>query len=442
MLIDITDKEYLTVRTNKSRRDEKVVDLTTAIVKAFGKRVLGKLSGGEVAAFLYLLTISICRGQLAREVTLKEFESGIRDDEDSDADIGTGKSRPTVRASLRSLCDSNLINIYRKPEHDGAENTSRIYEINFTAMLNGGEIERILRGKSAFLVARNLQVPENNFTPLHTSNIVTFMENNGDTSISFLAGSSLPDESHAKGVVAVPFVGKKKTTAPAPLGYASGAEAIAAVQARHRATQATRVAATASAAPSEIPRQDMQALFDKHSTALTIGYRLMVTQREYGFLKKRLKENPPKDFSDMVRWSLTYWGTLAAQQRVSVRKDLGRKVVRKSLPEAPHFSTFVYWYPYFLKSYQNHLSGQTLVEHAMAVADDKSERTIRALQARVQMAEKGTQILRRRLASRESPVATRPLPLPSQIPRKEDDLGPDEFPEWNDTNAAQVRKKA
>lgn len=431
MLVDVTDLEYLTVRRSKSHKDSRVIGLGAPVARALASRVLSLVSGSEAKVLMYLLGVTICRGQRAREVSIRELEHGIKDEDGGALDHGTGLAKNTLRTSLKSLCESGTINIYRKPEQDGAEIVARIYEIDFTRLLSVAEITTVLGENAMSEGSKTVVPPTKNCPPLHTS-----MKSKRDTSISILPASCLVRKSNAEQVGSMAFIGKQKKPVPVAPVYGSATEALQAVQGRARAVQATRVANAATIAPSSISRVDMQAVFDRHSTALSLGYRLMVTQREHGFLRKRLAENPPQDFSDFVRWSLTYWGTLSSQNRTATRKDLQVKVVRKSLPPAPHFNTFCYWYPYFLKSYQNFLTGRENVKDGELEDETEKDRVIKSLTRRVVEAERNTSVLRRRMGSaRDEQPATPAAPKPRPRTRVDADLlAPVEFQDWDANN--------
>ena len=428
MLRDITEAEYLSLRRDKSVKDSAVVGLGFPLMKAVACTSMHLLTSSEACALLYLFGATLCKGQLAREITIREFENGIQDDEDSALDCGTGMSRMTVKTALRGLCDKDFLHIHRK---SGSDTSPRIYEINFKLLLSDTEIATILAKKEAQLVAKSSTKGAKIYPPLHT-----YIKSKRDTSISFLPASSLDRKSNAEQVGSMAFIGKQKKPTPTPVVYGSATEALQAVQGRARAVQATRVASAATTAPSALSRLDMQAIFDKHGTALGLSYRLMVTQREHGFLRKRLVENPPKDFSDFVRWSLTYWGTLAAQNQVATRKDLQVRVIRKSLPPAPHFNTFCYWYPYFLKSYQNFAAGRDYVKDGERQGQTEQDRVIKSLERRVAEAERNTAVLRRRMGSSKEGIQTPPA-APTARPRTRTDadlLAPVEFKEWDSNN--------
>lgn len=424
MLRDVSHFEYVQLRRDKCRKEESVDLVAVSTLRTVVFTHLPSLKGSEVAVLFYLLGATVLRSQAAREIAIQEFCKGLQSIDGTRLDSGTGLSKPTVLSSLRSLCDRNFIHMYRLEERNGWEVSPRIYEINFKLLGAGG--------------VKNFDPPLKNFTPLHTSNVVTTCSGNRDTSISFLPGSSLARENQVQGVSGMAFVGKKKEAKPRPqLGYSSAAEAISTITAKHAKTREQRVASATSKAPSLLTKDEMQALFDKQGAGAGLTYRLMVTQREHGFLKKRLASNPPADFADFVRWCLTYWATIAKQNHVATRKDKDRLVIGKSMPESPHFNTFTYWYPYLFRAYQNSKAA-TDWKPEMEKGTAESSTRIKELERRVLVAEQGAAALRKKIAT--APVApvvpAGPLRfLKRRIPgvtKPQDDLhSPVEFKDWD-----------
>lgn len=214
------------------------------------------------------------------------------------------------------------------------------------------------------------------------------------------------------------YVGKKVLPTAAPK-VASAAGVIAAVQQRNRAKVAVRVEA-AIASPTAMNREQMQALFDVVGKRCGVPYRLMVTIKEFGFLRKRIAQNPPQDLEALLQYSLTYWGVLAQQNRKAARKSDDKAKVTKALPEAPHFQTFAYWYPYFFRAYQNHLAGRNA--ETMPNEDD---RRVRQLEKELQDSRSVIVSMRRRM---QAPTPATPAP---QVRRRPAPVNvADELPEW------------
>lgn len=440
MLHTVSSREFLVLQHVKERYDESRVGYAVPIMAAITARWLAELKGPRLSVLLFIMNRTILCGKSAQRIAMAEFETGVKD-EDFVHCCGTGLSKSTITEALKWLQTEDFLSVYRTiTGTSGVESEPRMFEIDFKKLLHAGElsdkncvVEVTEVDKSDTVAPRLLGRGgpgiRGGHNDIYIGDYITSLNILDKTSlISPLAFGSRKKANEKVGVEM--FVGKQKKPR-ATLGYDNAADAVAAIKQRDQQKQTTRVASAATKQPSVLTRQEMQAVFDKHATAISLGFRLMVTSREYGFLKKRLADNPPKDFSDFVRWTLTYWGTMAQQNQAAVRKDRDRLVKGKTLPAAPHFYTFTYWYPYFFRAYQNHLAGK-VIETAPPV--DEKDREIARLQRQVAQERHNTVILRRRPQAAPTPPEPRPAATRARIlPAKttDDDLfSPIAFGEW------------
>lgn len=407
---DLTEVEFKNLVFTRCTRRKEVVALASPALLAVTRTLLPVLGGSELAVLMCLLSLTVASGRVARDVSVREFCEGMHDDEKNIIVCGTGLSENSVRTAIKSLDEKGLVSVYREVRRDGKDCAARIYEINFT------RLDMILAVRLRALWTPNTRTdPFKLCRGVHISNYVTGMPLIEATSsfIPVAVGSG----NNVKGKE-MAYVGKKVQPATAPK-VESAAGVIAAVQQRSRAKVAVRAEA-AIASPTATSREQMQALFDVVGQRCAVPYRLMVTAKEFGFLRKRIAQNPPQDLEALLQYSLTYWGVLAQQNRKAARKSDDKAKVVKALPEAPHFQTFAYWYPYFFRAYQNHLAGRNA--ETMPDADD---RRVRQLEKELQDSRSVIVSMRRRMQP-----STQAAPTP-QVRRRPAPVNvADELPEW------------
>ncbi len=435
MIHELSEHEYAATRMLRCVKRKEVEALTTPALLLIVHQRMALLSPPEVAVLLFLLAETLASGRVAREASIREISSGIKEDTGVSRG-GTGLSENGIRSALRSLTSSGLVTVFREVKANGVDNSARLYEIDFNGLspLLAQQLRSVVAEKHDTPTARDAVPP---FTPcraLHISNSVTHSQQRA-TSSSTRVASSVGHATQPE-IEEMAYVGKRPGT-PSLRSQSTPTEAemnIAAVVSKGRAKVQARVAATTGVAPHTIDRAGMQAVFDSASQGIGLPYRLMVTTKEFGFLRKRLKENPPQDIKDMVRYSLTYWGILSQQNRKAFTNSAGKSVIGRALPEAPHFSTFTYWYPYFFKAYQNHLAGK-VIESKEGTADTVHKARADALQRQLIAAERANVVLRRRSPAPVEPMrptTTKPRLLPAKV-SDADLLAPVSFPEWGST---------
>lgn len=372
----------------------------------------------------FLLVATLGAGRVAREISVRELSQGISTDNGGTIGSGTGLAENSIRTAVKRLSITGYLKVYKERKANGSDNAARIYEIDFN------RLDEAIGAKLAPLGSSKIEgAPFKNCRGIHTSNVVTVAGKEIATSSYIPADSAVVGGGQVE-ESALGFVGKKPKPALPAVSTSSAEAAVASVAARSRAKVAHRVEGAAKAAPADITRDQMQAVFDSAAKEAGLPYRLMVTAREHGFLRKRMRENPPQDFHALARYAVVYWGLLAQQNRKAVSREAGKVVARKPLPEAPHFQTFVYWYPYFLRAYQNHLAAKAVevVDERLAPARRRQETVARpGLSGDAAIFKSAL----RRLAARSAPESDAPPPRPA--PRRKpthDDLKPIDLPVW------------
>lgn len=387
---------------------QEVVALASPALLAITRNLLPSLSGSELALLMCLLSLTVATGRIARDVSVRELAQGMQEDGKTTVFCGTGLSENSIRNATRSLDEKGLIYVYKEERRDGNDCAARVYEINFA------KLDMVLAVRlRTFWAPKVSSDPFKICRGVHISNYVTSSSLTEATS-SFLPVAAGGSGSNV-GKTAMAYVGKKATQVPQVGTATAAASVIASVQERSRVKVVAR-ARIATASPGSTTREQMQALFDVVAARCAIPYRLMVTAKEFGFLRKRIAQNPPQDFEALLQYSLTYWGILAQQNRKAATKSDDRRKVNKSLPEAPHFQTFAYWYPYFFRAYQNHLAGRNA-----ETMPDEDDRRVRQLEKELQDSRRVIVSMRRRMQPQAPEAPRQPVAAARDT---------DELPEW------------
>jgi hypothetical protein len=383
---------------------------------AITKGMLSSLSGSELSMLMCLLSLTICRSRVAVMASLAELSEGLKDDGDVII-CGTGLSRSTLKTVIGKLAREDLIHVYREENRGGHENSPRIFEINFT------KLDRVVAIKMRSFWATP---PGQNLTPPSYKYISDYRHSDSSTEVASYYSSPAVAVETQQGDTDV-YVGKKATPVFASRPAGTAAAVAAAVIDKSRAKVSARAATATKTLPGGINRDGMQALFDKLYKQCGVQHRLMVTVKEFGYLRKSMQKNAPDDLEAMLRFSLTYWPMLSQQNSRAVSKDGDKLVKSKSLPPAPHFHTFAYWYPYFLRAYQNHLAGRN-----SETMKDEGDRKLAQLNSELERTRGQVTMLRRQnTALRATPPAPalKSISKPAVVRRRPSSVD-SELPAW------------
>lgn len=359
MIHTLDEREFVALTLQRCRHRKEVVALSAHALMATTSTLLHRLTGAELRLLIAVLSLTIGSGRVARAISINELCDGFKENDGSVVMGGTGLSVNTVRSAVRTLLQAGVLNVYREQRQDGSEVSPRIYEINFKALdpVFESELTAICVETVATPYQKLGVPPSQKLTPPSYIHMSDCRHSKSSTEVASYFSSPAVAVETQQGETDV-YVGKKASPvfASRPAGNAA-AVAQAAID-KNRAKVSARATTASQALPGGLTRDGMQALFDKLYPQCGVQHRLMVTVKEFGFLRKTMKANPPGDLEAMLRFSLTYWPMLSQQNSRAVSKDGDKLVKKKSLPPAPHFSTFTYWYPYFLRAFQNHLAGR------------------------------------------------------------------------------------
>lgn len=212
----------------------------------------------------------------------------------------------------------------------------------------------------------------------------------------------------------------------------SVAAVTAKVNAQYTARKAGLVRSASTKQAHRLTSAEFQAVVDKVQKDAGLQHRMVVTAKEFGFLRKRLEQSPPSDMTEFISWVLRYWTTIAQQHRAALRKNDDRKAAgEKGIPAHPDFASLAFRYPYFLKCFANFKA-----ERTMQAKDDANEREAKLQETIRRQKEEISSLRRARPTSRPAMAPAEPAAPPARRPVSRrpapviDYLGGEDLPEW------------
>lgn len=411
MLYTVTESEFLALIKAKEFRDSARVGTALPAYSAVMRHWAGELAPAQVTVLLYLIERTLACGRAAQRIAIREMTDGFSCE--TDGKFGSiSLARTAIKAALAALSDLKLLKIYRTMSESGYEKESRMFEID----------------------CKNLQkelpdpgrIPEGGGHETASPSYINYIDSEIEKKSVVASGSLLAAGSQDNTGKVVMLRTPKKPRAERTQSE-SALDAVARVAAKHEANRTARVAAASAKAPRKIEKDELQALFDRVTTASEPKMpRVVVTLKELGFFRKRLAVQAPDSLKDFIEWTLFNWHDIASRQRGAMHRR-GETDRTKELPRVADFATFVYRFPYFLKVYEGRLIDQDRKQDA----DDALRRQLAAKDQQIAELRKGIRIMRSRTTQAPAPQPRRSTALP--------DLDSD-LPSW-DSNAAPRRSR-
>lgn len=385
----------------------------------------------QITILGFLVSRTLLCGRSAARIPVAELESGV------------SASRNTVRDHLNILILLDLVHVFRTvSDEKETEKTARMFEIDCKKLHEGSEIgqkapsklfgkglvrTQNLPKKEAERGGQNLTPRGSKIDPLNiyiNRNYVPHdlkQESNDSSARSSRIGGS-------REIEMLPTPKKPRSSAPAK--NESAADIIARVSATHAAKREARTARAQTSTPYTLTKAELQALIDTQQRLNAPGtLRMIVTTKEFGLLRKRLRESSPEDFGDFIGWVFRYWSTISNQHRKAIQRSAERSERgEKGIPPSPDFASLAYRYPYFLKAY-----GNFQADRAREKAEEVEGATERKLRATIDRQSRAIEALNSQIkrVNRRTTQPTR-LSQPAPQPRHDAlDLGADELPEWS-----------
>lgn len=435
MLHSVNDREFFDLAKRKDRKDASNFQIGMRVLRAMTTHWIGVLPAQQITILLFLWNRTLNYSKQGQQIFQYQFDKGVENKETGERICaGLGMSEPTLRKHLNALCDANLIDIYRcvSATH-GNESVPRLYEINCRNVLEGAQDDQGIR-----------MLP----TPKRLKN----EEKGGVKSLSKGGKDSWTHniciyKDTAKAVIPTPASqgrsnrdlnpSSKRTRANDVDPSATASDVVRSITARHTSNAATRTASAAAKKPWQVTKEEMQALLDRIQREFApSSQRMMVTVKELGLLRKRMKENPPADLTAFLQHTIMHWPTISRQHGAAVRKRVAYKAGESRISAAHSFHDLAYRYPYFLKVYANHVAGKA--EDATQVELDAEKQR---MQATIERQAEDIQTLRRRATARPAVVARQPrTPRPASQAAPQIEVDPfGDIPTWDEHEAQEKR---
>lgn len=436
MLYTLSLTEFRRALTEKQRKNEYWFAQYSGIVGNISRFWLEELGPQKAVIMFFVLGRSLYFHKEAAQIWSYQFLDGVRQQDGQLVCTGVGMSENTLRKHLKELIEADFLDVYAAKSTRGTESEARLFAINCKKIMS-----RPLESTEKNMLAIPKKLKESSESG-DSQNLRGGLPNFGGHNICNSNRRSKlllspPSGEPGTGVV-VPIPKKRTNAAPTQREERSAEEVISKVAHIHEARRVVRTAAAETKSPWLLSQREVQALFDRKMAMYHPDEpRLMVTGKEYGFLKKRLKDSAPKDFTDFVDWTLRHWHSTAMSSRRSAAKKLEAGGARPVAPMSltPDFAQLAYRYPYFLKVYQS-----SIAERRESDREDAQQETVRRLQARVANAEQTNKQLRRRLQDRAKPSTPEPVSATrvtrTSVVRPTGQVGGDydDLPTWEEMN--------
>lgn len=422
MLHNVTEPEFLRLMMDKCRYKEGRAEMVAPLLRSLHAYWSERLEPLQTSILGYVIAQTYVMNKMAQRITIAEFAKGCN--------MGLN----TARRHVHALTDDGFLHVYKTAGIAGSEKEARMFEIDCNFMLRIDEEYAQMKR----------QHPEKGGPPSHSGSpplspreSPTYI-NYIDSELSICRDKSLlsvPSVRIDGGRIELP---EETTMLPTPkkpraeiARPTSMAEVLATVQGKAVTARLARAASAGAKAPHQVDKLELQALLDKAmKTYAPTATRMVVTGKEFGFLRKRMKEAPPQNLEAFINWVVSYWTTIAHQNRMAKqrRAEEADKRTTSALPMAPDFASLCYRYPYFLKAFANHNAERTASD-AAAKETTEVERLKRTLKAKDQdINVLRSELTRTKTVMRRTPTAPRIIATPRPVRAELPDA---DLPEWS-----------
>jgi len=378
MIYTYLQREYTAVIKDKEDIISARLEYGSLFLSVVARELVCTLDPSAISILLWLANRTILVGKAAERVPYREFLEGIEGD-DEQFIKPLQLSLPTIRKHLKALIESDIVHAHCvKSRASGAENDSRMFEINVKKIANTCDVEgrnlrllvaieaKVIEEKRLKVEERVARAAKKTGTPpiknFHTSSCnIHVLPSAMHTNLRLDKSNQLLSPVFDTAMVAAEIqtknsVGMHNLPAPKkprPVGPAHDT-AMEAIASATKASVVRRVARVAAAVSGEINTANLQAMLD---TCMKVHHpelpRIIVTERAFGVMKKRIRAAELPDLRDFIEFCIREWTILHLQNRAAFIRDPGRYSKGSVLPEAPSFSPLAYRLPYFIAAYAN-----------------------------------------------------------------------------------------
>lgn len=454
MLYVLSRQEFAAVSRQKKAQHDRYASLCWRVVGALTACWMRELGAQKLAIMMFVVNRTLYYRKEAEQIWGTHWQDGVVDGSGNSVCDGLGITEKTFRKHLNELIEQDFLTAWACKDGSNGENVGRLFAINCKKVLQpyttrGSEMPILNTPKSMKQAQKEAENDVEDDGKIYRGGGVKITPHNnsikGLTKVNLSArasrsGNVIAGTENVVTTLRIPKKAKRNhedetPTYVDPEVSAAPRDIVASIQRRSRDVQGARVAAASTVAPWMMSKEQMQALFDKGmQTYFPKLPRVIVTGKEFGFLRKRLRETQPKDFAEFVDWVLRYWTDTASKHRRAIMKGVvngdSSKFDKEPMPQSPDFATLVYRLPYFLKVHSSYLA-----ERMTRDTEDKADRRVARLERELAQERNTNRILSQRRTQARGPEP-RHQGTEEQQPRltsqDQIDLGPEELPKWQD----------
>lgn len=441
MLHDITKAEFDETLEQKQRQDGRFLTEYVQVSGALFEFWLDELGPAKASIVGFILGRTLFYSKEAAQIWSYQFIDGIKKDGVGVVCKGVGLKQRAFREHLRELIEEDFLNVYRCADGRGNESEARLFAVNRDKLLGplfanrsqnqmlaipkklrqtqSGQGEKAdrqdLLGGVAENAPHNIYINRRRTKVLHSP---TSGEDQPETELVLRGGNIRP--------LATP----KRMRSTSPETSKSAQEVLQSIAMKHSTGRQARVTQAKTKTPWTLSKQEMQAVVDEKMSAYHPDEcRMIVTAKSHGWLKRRMKESAPKDFTDFIDWVLRFWSDTARRHRAAALKDTERN--RDIMSAAPDFGEIAKRYPYFLRCYSNYIAERRVVDK-----DDMQSKEIVRLRRQLADKTESENSLRRQMRKTREQGTARPAPVRREVPAVEPSPVEfdDDLPDWETFN--------
>ena len=418
--------EFMSLVRQKTEQKDRYAVICWDVIGALTANWMTELGSQKTAIMLFLVNRTLYYRKEAQQVWHYQWYDGVVDRKGNKVCDGLGMSERTLRKHLNELIEADFVDAFCSTDSDnGSETTARLFAINFKKLLApyhaGSDMPSLNKPKALKKLEKTSEIDDETGSKNCQEGVADFATHNSTykrfTKVNLSAraprsGTVNAGTENNAPVMRVPRNKLSTETTPVYLDpeVLTAREVAAAIVQRDRGMRAARVAKAVTTQPWMLTKKELQAMVDTQMEAYYPSEpRMLVTDKEFGLLKKRLKESQPKDFTGFLKHIFGHWTIIASQHRNAVMRNDNRRYNEKEIPRIPCFKSLAYRLPYFLQCYSNFLADRRTVEK---VEDDSRE--IKQLQRQLSQAKRENRVL----SERSSRRTTHPEPDEYEPARK------------------------
>jgi hypothetical protein len=384
----LTKDQYQRARARKERQhQDEYAGLYVEAMYALGRIGSGPLGISGFMTMFYLINRTVRFNKLAQHITSRQFTQQI-----TNAQTEYVYSSPLCLSqnarekALRDLAERDFLHIYRC--EDVTAGFAPIYEIECKTLLGYS-----VKDEKTDMPLRELKTKRaQDLAQTRVENTQKPLPSVGGEPPHLLGGKNT-DTKKSKSFMS----SNRSATDETSL---SARDKVDQIMERHAQARSTRTA-SASAKPAYlITKDEAQAVVDSvmRDYYATLP-RVIVTHKDFGLLRKRMKESAPSNFREFIAYIASSWSTIVQQNtKAQQKRQRSGDKVGESLGAAFNIRDLALRYPYFLKIFVNGTVS------AQAAVESSAEVELRRVRSRLQNTETENAKLRQLVRTKPSSI--------------------------------------